>query len=265
MILLLKAIILSAIQGVAEWLPISSSGHLAFFSGIFGFQNLGYNVFLHLASVLAVIVIFYKDIASLFANFNRDKMKYLLLIVIALIPAVIIGILFEKQIETFFSSILYLGIFFIISGILVYSTKFAMEKQENLSAVKDKPGVADSIIIGIFQAVAILPGISRSGATISAGIFRGLKKSEAVKFSFLLAIPIILGAAVLESKKIAFNDISYMILTISFIVAFIVSLIVIKLLLKVIEKGKFHWFGVYNIIFGMVLLTIHVISILSRG
>jgi undecaprenyl-diphosphatase len=247
MVALIQVIILSIIQGIAEWLPISSSGHLAIFQNIFHFGSLSFDVFLHFASILAVVVIFWKDIIKIFYPWQKDKIKYILLIIIGIIPAGIMGFLFKNQIEGFFSSMFYLGIFFIISGIIIYLTKFSKQKKENISFF-------DSIFIGIFQAIAILPGISRSGASISSGMFRRISNEEAVKFSFIMAIPVILGAGVLELKDLAFSQISYSILIISFIITFVISLFTIKILLKIIKTDKFYLFGIYNLIIGILVL-----------
>jgi len=250
MVSLIQAVILSFLQGIAEWLPISSSGHLALVQNIFHFENLSFDVFLHLASILAVIIIFWKDIVKLFYPWEKTKIKYLLIILIGIIPAGIVGFLLRKQIETAFSNYIYIGIFFIISGIIVYSTKFYKEK-------KEKPSFMDSIFIGIFQAIAILPGISRSGATISSGMYRGIKKEEAIKFSFLMAIPVILGAGVLELKDLAFSQINTTFLIISFVITFILSLAGIKILLKIVEQEKFYLFGIYNFLLGILVLVLH--------
>lgn len=253
MIALFQIIILSVIQGIAEWLPISSSGHLAILQNLFGFQNLAFDVFLHLASILAVIIIFWKDITGLFNFKKKENLRYIGLLIIGIIPAGIAGILFEHQIENFFSSFLYLGIFFIVSGVLIYSTKFAKVKKEKLNFF-------DSIFIGIFQAIAIVPGISRSGATISSGLFRGLNKEEAVKFSFFMAIPVILGAALVELKDTALSQINYSFLIISFAVTLLVSIFAIKLLLKIIKGDNFYLFGVYNFLVGALILIFNLVK-----
>jgi len=250
MVSLIQAVILSLLQGISEWLPISSSGHLALVQNIFHFENLSFDVFLHFASILAVIIIFWQDIVKLFYPWEKTKIKYLLIILIGIIPAGIVGFLFKKQIEAAFSNYTYLGIFFIISGIIVYSTKFVKEKKERI-------GYFDSLFIGIFQAIAILPGISRSGATISSGMHRGLKKQDAIKFSFIMAIPVILGAGILEAKDLVYSQINYSILIISFILTFIVSLIGIKILLKIVDKEKFYLFGIYNFLLGVLVLILH--------
>lgn len=249
MVSVIQALILSIVQGITEWLPISSSGHLAIFQNIFGFQNLPFDVFLHFASILAVFVIFWKDIVKLFNFKDKKNLKYLGLLILALIPAAIVGLLFKNQIAGFFSSTLYLGIFFMASGGIVYSTKFAKPKQG-----KEKPSWLDSIFIGLMQALAILPGVSRSGSTISGGMFRGLKKEEAVKFSFLLAVPVILGASVLEAKDLVLQNMSFVLLLSSFVVTFLVSLIAIKVLLRIIRGNRFYLFGIYNFFVGLIVL-----------
>jgi len=250
MVSLIQAVILSLLQGIAEWLPISSSGHLALVQNIFHFENLSFDVFLHFASILAVIIIFWKDILNLFYPWEKNKLKYLAIILIGIIPAGIVGFLFKKQIEIALSSYLYLGIFFIISGIIVYLTKFSSQRKEKISYF-------DSVFIGVFQAIAVLPGISRSGATISSGMFRGIKKEEAIKFSFLMAIPIIIGAGILEFKDLVFSQINYSILIVSFIITFIVSLFGIKILLKIVNKEKFYLFGIYNFLLGVLVLILN--------
>jgi undecaprenyl-diphosphatase len=249
MILLIKTLILSIIQGITEWFPVSSSGHLAILHNFFGFQNLAFDVFLHFAGIFALIILFRKEIISLLDVRKKQNLKYILLIIIGAIPAGIMGFLFKSQIEGFFSNLLYLGIFFIISGILVYSTKFAKESEKEIN-------LFDSLFIGIFQAIAILPGISRSGATISSGLFRGLKKEDAVKFSFLLAIPVILGASLLELKNLAFSEINYFMLISSFLMTFFTSIFAIKFLLKIIKSDKFYLFGIYNFILGVLVLIL---------
>ena len=227
---LIESVILSIVQGITEWLPVSSSGHLALIQNLFGFQNLPFDVFLHVASIIAVIFIFRKDIAKLFDLRQKENRRYLFIMLIALIPAGIIGFFFQRTIEKSFSNMLILGILFVISGILIYSTKFFKSKKEKIS-------IFDSFFIGMFQAVAILPGISRSGATISSGLIRGVSKEQAIKFSFLLSIPVVLGASLLKAKDLLRSQIQPLMLLISFVITLIVSVITIKVLLKII-KGK---------------------------
>ncbi len=251
MLNLIQVIILSVIQGIAEWLPISSSGHLALVQSIFGYENLSFDVFLHLASILAVIILLWKDIVKLIYPWSKNNFRYLFILLIAIIPAGLVGIFFRNYIEGVFANPQYVGILFIISGIIVYSTKFSKIKDKNI-------GFFDSIIIGIFQALAVFPGISRSGATISSGMFRGIKRNEAVKFSFIMAIPLVLGAGLFEAKDMVLSNIDPMLLIISFIITFVISLVSIKLLLKIINKEKFYLFGIYNISLGILVIMLKI-------
>lgn len=245
MVSLVEAVILSVIQGVTEWFPISSSGHLAIFHTMFGFQNLEFDVFLHFASILAVVVVFWKDIVKLFESRNW---RYISLIIIAVIPAFLFGVLLREYIVKSFYSLLFIGLFFIFSGVIIFSTKYARE-------LKPRVGVLESLFIGLMQVFALFPGISRSGMTISSGLFAGLKKQEAIKFSFLLAIPVIIGASLAEATQILSSDINYLILIVSFIITFLVSLVTIKLLLRIIHSDNFYLFGVYDVVVGALVLV----------
>jgi undecaprenyl-diphosphatase len=239
-----QTIFLSILQGITEWLPVSSSGHLAIAHQIFGFQNLSFDVFLHFAGIFAILFIFKKELINIFKTKN---FRYLFFILVAMIPAGLIGVLFSSQIESFFSSKFYLGIFFLFSGLLIYSTKFSKVRKEKL-------GFFDAVFVGLFQAIAILPGISRSGATISAGMFSGLKREEAVKFSFLLSVPVILGASILELDNLILQEINLWILTICFFVTFFVSIFTIKFLLRIVKTDKFYLFGIYNLLIGIFII-----------
>jgi len=247
MVSLIEAVILSIFQGISEWFPISSSGHLALVQNIFGFQNLSYDVFLHFASIFAVVFVFRKDIKKLLNLKNKENWRYLFYLIIATIPAVIVGVLFRKFIISTFSNLWFLSGFFILSGVVIYSTRFTKPKKVRFSLL-------DSIFIGLFQALAIFPGISRSGMTISSGLFRKLKKEQVVKFSFFLAIIIIFGGSLAEAGNIVSGEINYFILLISFIITLLVSIFTIKVLLKIMKINKFYLFGVYNILLGIFIL-----------
>jgi len=249
MVSLVEALVLSVIQGITEWFPVSSSGHLALMHSVFGFQSLSYDVFLHLASILAVVVIFWKDIIGILYFKGGKSFKYLMLIIVALIPAGIAGLFLEPVFEGVASNFVYLGLFFIFSGVVIYSTKF-------VDGSRKRVGFVDSLFIGLFQAFAVLPGVSRSGMTISSGLFRGLSKRAAITFSFLLSIPLILGAGLFEAGDLVFAEIDLFILIVSFVVTFLVSLVTIRLLLRVIQSEKFWWFGVYDVVLGVVVLGI---------
>jgi undecaprenyl-diphosphatase len=247
---ILEAVILGIIQGLTEFLPVSSSGHLVILQSFFkNFQQSGisFDVFIHCATLLAVIVYFYKDIVEIISMKNK---KWILLIIIATIPAGIVGVLFKDQIETAFSNVILVCIMLIITGIML----FISDKFTNLAKDKKDITILDSIIIGCFQAFAILPGISRSGSTISAGIFRGLKRDVATKFSFILSIPAIFGALILSLKD--FKNIpstSYIPYISGFISAFVVGLISLKLLTIIIKSKNLKYFSYYCWILSIVV------------
>ena len=248
MVSLIEAVILSIIQGITEWFPVSSSGHLAILHDLFGMTGLSFAVYLHFASVFAIIVVFWKDIIRILDLRDKENYRRIFFIVIAIIPAGFVGYFLKNQIEVLFLNMIYLGVFFILSGIVIYSTRFSREK-------KSKIGFFDALFIGLFQIFGLFAGVSRSGMTISAGLFRGLKRRSAVVFSFLLAIPMILGASLLELDGIVNSGVGLDILIVSFIVVFLVSVFTIKILLRIINRGGFWWFGVYNIVLGVAVLV----------
>ena len=205
---ILESIIMGLIQGLTEFLPVSSSGHLVLGSALFGLDagSIIFEVFLHFATFLAVVVFFFREIMGLAyapveyafkgnrSSDNRRKLNYILFIIIGTIPAVIVGLKFKDQIEEVFGSPFLTGIMLIITSLILFLTLLAKPKRENLSVI-------DSIIIGISQAVAIMPGISRSGSTISTAMYLGIDKKTAFNFSFLLSLPAILGAFILKLKE----------------------------------------------------------------
>ncbi len=243
-----EAVVLSIIQGITEWFPVSSSGHLALAQNFFGVSNLSYAVFLHFAGIFAVLFVFKRDVLKLL-SFNRESLKYVGLLVIGLIPAALVGFFLADWIESLFSNIKFLGAFFIVSGLIIYSTKFSVEK-------KSVVGEKDAWYVGLLQALAVLPGFSRSGMTISAGLFRGVSKRAAIRFSFLMSIPLIMGASILKAKDLVVSEIDLQILVVSFIVTFLVSVFTIKKLIQIIRGDKFYLFGVYNVVLGILVLII---------
>lgn len=249
MVSLMEAVILSIVQGITEWFPISSSGHLALMQSFFGYQNLSYDIFLHFAGIFAVLIVFRREILDLF-KFDENSIRYLVLLIIAMIPAGLVGLFLSDWIEGLFSNMKFLGMFFILSGIVVYSTKFSSEYKGSINN-------NDALVVGLLQSLAILPGVSRSGMTISAGLHRGISKKAAIRFSFLMSIPLILGASVLKAKDLVVSSIDWNILIVSFFVTFLVSLFTIKKLIQIINGDKFYLFGVYNVILGVLVLIMN--------
>jgi undecaprenyl-diphosphatase len=237
---IIQSVILSILQGIAEFLPISSSGHLNLAQYFFKLQpSLTFDIFLNTATFLSVLFFFRKQIKYFFQN--------IIFIIIASIPAGLVGILFKDQVNSIFSDIKLLPFFFILSSIFVFSTKFFAQKETKLNYKK-------AIIIGIFQAIAILPGVSRAGATIFAGLLLGLAPIEAFNFSFCLFIPASLGALVLGAKDMSASGILTTQNLLAFVITFITGFIALNILKKVLVGHKFWMFGIYTFILAIVLL-----------
>ena len=171
----------------------------------------------------------------------------MLKIILAILPAGILGILYRDFFESLMGNLFLLGICFIISGIVIYLTKFTTAQKKEVSFF-------DALIIGMFQAIALLPSVSRSGMTISSGLFRNINRVETARFSFLLAIPVLLGASLFEAKNIAHLNISYSVLLVSFVVTLATSLLTIKFIMKIVTNDKFYLFSWYNIILGLLIV-----------
>ena len=248
----LYALILGIIQGITEWLPISSSGHLAIFQNLLNVQpGLFFDVALHVASLIVIILVFRKEIKSIYTAFYRkkyksDEAKLLYYILIASIPIFLIGYFLHDQIESLFSNLNAVGIAMLFTGVLLFTTKFAKPKK-NLKFL-------NTFIIGISQAVALIPGISRSGATVSIGLLQGIEKQKVIRFSFLLVIPAVLAAIIYETTKVTIIEANPVL--IGFFSAGIVGFFSLKLLLNLIRKDHFWKFSIYCWIVGLILLLV---------
>lgn len=267
--ILIILVLLGLIQGIAEFLPVSSSGHLVIFENFNFFKNaltsisenseLFINVTLHIATLLAVIIFLWKDIVRIAKGsyksiidreFNNMELITLRNIIFASLPAGIIGILFHDFFETVFASSTIAFTMLIINGIILLSTKIIPLKSRKIEEI----GVI-SFLIGIFQAIAIIPGISRSGMTITGGMLSGLNPEESAKFSFLMAIPVIAGAGILETFKAAGRGIPTELITpllIAMAVTLIVALISLKILFYLVKKVRIDIFGYYTILIGIL-------------
>jgi len=256
---LLEAIFFGVVQGLTEFLPVSSSGHLVLFGSLLNPEssNVSFFVLLHFATLLAVIIYFFSDLKKI--SFSDLKT-----IVFATIPVVIVGVLFNSQIEEAFSNSFFVGICLMITGLLLYSADLHVRKTA-LGKAKDfvvelgkkeslTPPLKKAMVIGLMQAVAIFPGISRSGSTVATGLLLGISKEKAFRFSFLLSIPAILGASILElvdqlqqfgEFSISLNDGAGM------MAAFIAGLMSMKLFSLVLKRMQLRWFGVYVITVGL--------------
>ena len=260
----LQALILGLIQGLTEYLPVSSSGHLAIGQALFGLENgesnLAFTVLLHVATVLSTVVILWSEIVWLFKDLFKFKWnegtKYIVNILISMIPVAIVGFFFKDKIEEVFGSgLLIVGIMLLVTAALLTFSYFAKPRQkENISPVH-------AFIIGIAQACAVMPGLSRSGSTIATGLLLGNKKEKLAQFSFLMVIPPILGEALLDVKDMievgfgeAMGGLSPVAAIVGFLAAFISGCLACKWMINLVKKGKLIWFAVYCVIVGVVAI-----------
>lgn len=234
---MLKLAILGIIQGITEFLPISSSGHLVITQRLFSqMHNAVYtDVMLHSGTILAILTFFFKDIIKAF----RDK-QLLINILLASLVTGIIGVTFKDHLESLFSS-KYIFLAFLINGLMLISTKFFKEGKRRISK-------KDSLIMGFSQAIAIIPGISRSGTTITTLLLRGADKEEAFKFSFIASIPVILGAFFLELKSVQTATVPIKNIITGISAAYFFGLLALWLLMKTVKKKELHLFGYYCIV-----------------
>ena len=257
----LEAIILGIIQGLTEFLPVSSSGHIEIGKALLGVNvkdNLIFSVVVHGATSLSTIIIFRKEIWEIVVGVLRFKwnqeMQYASKIFISMIPVFIFYKLFNDQIDALFNGqLLLVGGMLLVTGVLLTFTYF---KKSGAKEV----GYVDSLIIGIAQAIAILPGISRSGATISTGLLLGVDKEKATKFSFLMVLAPIIGGNLLELKDyfetpIGEETISSLALFIGFLAAFLSGLFACTLMIRIVKKGKLIYFAYYCFIVGLVTIA----------
>jgi len=251
---LFEAIILGIIQGLAEFLPVSSSGHLMVFHHLLGIEsndNLTFIVVLNLGTLLPLLFIFRKDILELIKQ-PFQKTVYLLLI--ATLPIVVATLLFEDFIEGLFQSTQFLAFGFLLTGIILILTD---KIKDNHKTIKEM-SYLDSIVIGLTQAVAIFPGLSRSGSTISASLVRGLTREDAMKFSFLMSIPAAFGALVFRILRIftghiLISDLNFLNLFAGFLAAMVSGYLSINFMMKLVKKAKLKYFALFYV-FGLTIL-----------
>lgn len=255
---ILQAIVYGIIQGLTEFLPISSTAHLIFIPKLLGWPDMGtaFDVALHLGTLVAVIAFFYKDwIKLISAGLTRPGSKNGKLfwyIVIACIPGGIVGVLFDNKVETIFrKNLIIIAVMMIVMGIVLYMA----DKWGSNNDDAEDIGLGRSLIIGISQALAVIPGVSRSGITMSAGLFAGLNKEEAARFSFLLSTPIVFGAGVFKLKDLFEHPVaSVPAFSVAVITSAIVGFLCIKFLLDYLRKRDYKVFVGYRIIVGIALI-----------
>jgi len=260
----LLSIFAGVIQGLTEFLPVSSSGHLVLFHEIFNFNfpdNVLFDVSLHLGTFVALFIFFYRDIEKMIRGFfsslsnwnlkNNYNQRLAWLVIIGTIPAVIVGYLFDDFIEQNFRSPLTVGIMLIVVGILFWISEKKSIRQNNLQSMKR----SDALLVGIAQILALIPGTSRSGITIIAGMGRKLKRDEAARFSFLLSMPIIFGAGIKKIIDIdSFGDVNFLLLFVGGISSAITGYFVVKYLIKYLSGHSLNIFAWYRLTIGCLIL-----------
>lgn len=258
-----EALILGLIQGLTEYLPVSSSGHLAIGQALFGLQgedNLTFTVAVHVATVLSTLVILWKEIDWIFRGLFKFEMnsetRYVINILISMIPIGIVGVFFKDYVEEIFGSgLLIVGCCLLLTALLLTFSYYAKPRQkENIS-------MKDAFIIGLAQACAVLPGLSRSGSTIATGLLLGDNKAKLAQFSFLMVIPPILGEALLDVMKMMKGEsvtgsIPAMSLIIGFVAAFVSGCFACKWMINIVKKGKLIYFAIYCAIVGLVTIAV---------
>lgn len=267
-----ESLILGLLQGLTEYLPISSSGHLTIASSLFGIegeQNLAFTILVHVATVLSTLVILWKEIVwvlkdlftkqqwNSYSNLNYGT-KYAINIVASMIPIGIVGVFFKDDIEAIFGAgTTVVGIMLLVTSMLLIFSYYAKPRQ------KETISVGNAFVIGLAQAMAVLPGLSRSGSTIATGILLGNKKENLAQFSFLMVIPPILGEALLDVKDViesatasgaAGESTSVWVLLIGFMAAFLSGCAACKWMISIVRKGKLVYFGIYCALAGILTL-----------
>jgi len=269
----LQAVVLGVIQGLTEFLPISSSGHLVLTQRLFGLTEaeLFFDISVHLGTLGAVVLVFCKEIRMLVASLVRltcllprqaDFAKHLrsdpgsrliLLIGVGSIPTAVLGVLFRQVAERLFSSVLMVGWMLLVTGTLLWLTRRAAPRE---SGGLDRFSTRQALIIGVVQGLAIIPGISRSGSTISAGLFLGLNRDLAARFSFLLSIPAIVGAGLLGAKSLpAQADPGYGVAVIGAVCSGLVGYVALKSLIHVVNLGRLYLFAPYCWLLGIAAIA----------
>ena len=249
---IIQAMILGLVQGLTEFLPVSSSGHLVIFQTLLGFETppILFDVLVHLATLTAVIIYFWKRLIKL----SQIEIK---LMIVGTIPAVIAGFVLEPFLEEIFSSL-----YIVSAGLMITATMlWVSHRCTKGTVVLGKISINKALLIGLFQAMAIIPGVSRSGSTVSAGLSSDLKKEDAFFFSFLLAIPAILGAGVLQLKDIqSFSQVVSVQNLVGFLVAAVSGVLALKLLNIVISKAKLHYFAIYCLLLSIGIIIYQLIQ-----
>lgn len=262
-----EALVLGLLQGLTEYLPVSSSGHLAIGSALFGIEgeeNLAFTIVVHVATVFSTLVILWKEIDWIFKGLFKfrmnDETHYVINIIISMIPIGIVGVFFKDEVEAIFGSgLLVVGCCLLLTAALLTFSYYYKPRQKSEISKKD------AFIIGLAQACAVLPGLSRSGSTIATGLLLGDDKAKLAQFSFLMVIPPILGEALLDGMKLMkgeaiAGDIPTLSLIVGFVAAFVSGCLACKWMINIVKKGKLVYFGIYCAIAGVLTLVVNLLG-----
>jgi len=252
MVTLIEVVILAVVQGLTEWLPVSSSGHLVITQKVLGLNlPLIYSVMLHVGTLMVVLTVFRKDILEIIKalvkrDFETEEAKLALFIAVGSVPIAIIGFVFYDFLKSLFSNLLAVGLALLITGSILF---FSEKRIGNR-----KMGILDSLLIGLAQGVTIIPGVSRSGVTVATGLLRKVDKATAFKYSFLLSVPAVLGATIMESKDLTAANVNMVPLFLGAIISMIVGYASLKLLQKIVMNEKIHLFAYYCWAVGLAII-----------
>ena len=260
----LQALILGLVQGLTEFRPVSSSGHLAIGREILGVQaseDLVFEVTVHAATVLATIIVFRKQIGRLLAGLFKfkynDETDYILKICVSMIPVFVVGVFFKDYVEALFSSLYVVGgALLLTAALLFFSDRKSQAPASSLPAPRSGISWWQALGIGLGQAVAVIPGLSRSGTTISTGLLSGVRREDVAQFSFLMVIVPILGEAFLDvvGGDMASSTIGFLPLAVGFVAAFLSGLFACKVMIALVKKAKLKWFALYCLLAGATTL-----------
>ena len=259
----LQAIILGIVQGLTEFLPVSSSGHLAIFKELLGVdaaEDLMFEVTVHAATVLATIVVFWKPIVQLFAGLFKfkynDETDYICKLLVGTIPVMIVGLFFKDQVEELFNSLWVVGGSLLITAVLLYFSDAAAKAKARESEARNGISFWQALLVGVGQAFAVLPGLSRSGATISTGLVSGVKREVVAQFSFLMVIIPILGEMFLSivGGELTASTTGLLPLALGFTAAFVTGLFACKAMIALVKKAQLKWFALYCVIVGFIVI-----------
>ena len=260
----LQALILGLVQGLTEFLPVSSSGHLAIGREILGVEaaeDLVFEITVHVATVLATIIVFRKQIwkllCGLFKFKYNDETDYILKICVSMIPVFIVGMFFKDKVESLFSSLLVVGLALVVTAmLLLFSDIYGGRGKVAARQYRNGIGWWQALTVGIGQAFAVIPGLSRSGTTISTGLLCGVKREAVAQFSFLMVLVPILGEAFLDlvGGDVAASSVGTLPLLVGFLAAFVSGLFACKVMIALVKKAKLRWFALYCAVVGLVVI-----------